>query len=319
MEKRVLGNTDIAVTPFGMGVLTIGPTQLACSLDEGARLVRYAIEQGIDFLDTAEFYQTYHYIRRALSRSDLPRPVIASKSLAEDYDSMSRAIENCRIELDIDQIDIFLLHEVVQSPDFENRIGAWACLIDAKAKGLVKAIGISTHHACAAAEAVNTPGMDILFPLINFQGLGVRKGDSEGTREEMEKAINAAAEAGIGVFTMKAFGGGNLVKDYVKALDYVTGLPGVQSVMIGFGCRKDVDDAVAYLEGRMPKDYTPDVSKKRMFVDRGDCIGCGSCVRYCTSMAITFGEDGIAEVDTSKCILCGYCVPVCPTRALLFL
>jgi len=321
MEKRVLGNTDIAVTPVGMGVLTIGPTQLACSLDEGARLVRYSIEQGIDFLDTAEFYQTYHYIKRALKELDpsLPRPVIASKSLTEDYEGMRRAIDNCRIELDLDQIDIFLLHEVVQAPDFENRKGAWACLKDAKAKGHVKAIGISTHHTCAANEAVKTPGMDILFPLINFQSLGIRKGDTEGKKEEMEKAIRSAAEAGIGVFAMKAFGGGNLVKDYVKALDYVTALPGVQSVMIGFGCRKDVDDAVAYFEGRMSEGYEPDVSKKRMFIDRGDCIGCGACVSYCTSKAITFGDDGIVEVDTGKCILCGYCVPVCPTRALLFL
>jgi len=80
-----------------------------------------------------------------------------------------------------------------------------------------------------------------------------------------------------------------------------------------------VDDAVAYFEGRLPRDYVPDYSKKRMFVDRGDCIGCGECVRYCTSKAISYGDDGIASVDTSKCILCGYCVPVCPTRALLFL
>jgi len=321
-----LGNTDILVSPVGMGVLTIGPTQLACSLEEGARLIRYALEQGVTFLDTAEYYRTYQYIDRALkylepsfAQGALPRPVIASKSLATDYEGMRRAIEDCRAALRLDQIDIFLLHEVLQAPDFENRSGAWACLQDAKAKGLVKAIGVSTHHADAALAAAMTPGVEILFPLINMKGLGVRKGDGAGTREEMERAIRVAAERGIGVFAMKALGGGNLLNEYTDALDYAANLPGVQSVMLGFGCKKDVDDALAYFDGRLPQGYKPDVSKKRMFIDRGDCIGCGACATYCTSKAISLGEDGIATVDTGECILCGYCVPVCPTRALLFL
>jgi len=326
MEKKFLGKTSIAVTPIGMGVLTIGRTQLARPLREGADVVRYALEQGIGFLDTAEFYQTYHYIDLAMkdlapsfSQNALPRPVIASKSLALSYKDMSLAIEECRAALGLDQIDIFLLHEVAPAPDFENRAGAWDCLRDAKAKGLVKAIGISTHHTDVALEAAETQEMDILFPLINYQGLGIREGPDAGTKEEMERAITAAAGRGIGVFTMKAFGGGNLINDYIKALDYVTSLAGVQSAMLGFGCKKDVDDAVAYIEGRLPRDYSPDVSKKRMFVDRGDCVGCGACVKKCTSKALGMGSDGIAAVDNQKCVLCGYCVPACPVRALIYL
>ncbi|MCL1788594.1 MAG: aldo/keto reductase, partial [Defluviitaleaceae bacterium] len=119
METKRLGKTDIEVTPVGMGVLTIGRTQLNLPLDEGADVVRYALEQGINFLDTAEYYQTYPYMKRALddlapafSQSALSRPVISSKSLVRDYDGMQRAIDDCRLALDIDQIDIFLLHEV---------------------------------------------------------------------------------------------------------------------------------------------------------------------------------------------------------------
>jgi len=219
----------------------------------------------------------------------------------------------------MDQIDIFLLHEVKQPPGLIGRSGAWACLQDAKAKGLVKAIGVSTHHVDAALEAVGTPGVDILFPLINFKGLGIRKGDGSGTREEMEGAIRAASEKGIGVFVMKAFGGGNLSSDYICALDYVRGLPGVDSVMIGMGCGRDVDDAVAYFENRLPKDFVPDVSRKRMFIDRGDCEGCGACVRRCMSNAILIDDEGIAVIDEKACILCSYCAAVCPTRALIML
>ncbi|MDR3363864.1 MAG: aldo/keto reductase [Clostridiales Family XIII bacterium] len=326
MKMRRLGNTGIFVTPAGMGVLTVGRTQLALPISEGARVVRHAIEQGIGFFDTAEYYETYPYIRRALDglapsfhQSALPRPVIASKSLAAGYEGMRKAIDGCRAALGIDQIDIFLLHEIRQAPDFANRAGAWACLHDAKAKGHVKAIGVSTHHTCAAAEAARAQGMDVLFPLINYQGLGIRKGAAPGTKEEMAEAIRAASARGVGVFTMKAFGGGNLAKDYKKALDYATSLPGAVSVMIGMGREKDVDDAVAYFEGRLGNDFVPDVSRKRMFVDRGDCEGCGACEKRCTSKAIRIGREGIAAIDTAACVLCGYCAPACPTRAIIML
>jgi len=326
VEKKYLGNTGIEVTPVGMGVLTIGHTQLDSTLEEGAAVVRHAIESGINFFDTAEFYRTYHYIARALKdlRSSfdsgaLPRPVFSSKSLASGYDGMLKAIEDCRAALDIDIIDIFLLHEVMQAPDFEMRESAWECLHDSKAKGKVKAIGISTHHADVALAAAGTPGMDILFPLINYRGFGIRKGEGEGTREEMETAIDAASGRGIGVYAMKVLCGGNFAGEYIESLDYATSLSGVQSVMLGMGSKRDVDDAVAYFCGRLPRDYKPDVKDKKMFVDKSDCIGCGACMEKCTSGAVIYGANGSAEIDHEKCIRCGYCVPVCPTRALIFL
>ena len=66
MEKIKLGNTDIYVTPVGLGVLTIGFTQLDLPLDEGAAVVRYAYEKGINLFDTAQYYETYPYMREAL-------------------------------------------------------------------------------------------------------------------------------------------------------------------------------------------------------------------------------------------------------------
>ena len=326
MESNELGKTGINVTPVGMGVLTIGRTQLVLSLEAGTRVVRYAIEQGINLLDTAEYYETYPYIKRALdelspsfSQGLLPRPAIASKSLAPDYEGMSSAIEDCRKALNIDVVDVFMLHEVRQAPDFDNRSGAWAYLQEAKTKGIIKAVGISTHHTDVALEAADTPGVDVLFPLINFQSLGIRNGENAGVKEDMEQAIAAAAKRDIGVLAMKAFGGGNLTKHYIEALDYVTGIPGIDSVMIGMGSGKDVDDAIAYFENRLPEDFVPDVKRKHMFIDRGDCEGCGACVRYCTSKAIRMTEHGYAVIDEKACVLCGYCAPICPTRALIML
>ena len=160
---------------------------------------------------------------------------------------------------------------------------------------------------------------DVVFTLINRDGMGIRKGSEPGTREEMEAAIRKCADAGKGIFTMKAFGGGNLIHDYRSCLEYAAGIAGNTSVMIGMADTDQVDRAVEFFTGRLSADYTPDVSNKRLMVDQSDCEGCGTCKNRCVSEAIFWNENGLAEIDPKKCVHCGYCAPVCPVRAIIFL
>lgn len=320
MNLTQLGKTGIEVTPIGMGVLTIGRTQLNLSLSEGAAVVKHALDMGINFLDTAEYYETYDYIREALKDTS-HKPVIASKSLVYSYSDMEKAINNALSEMNLDYVDIFLLHEVREAPDFENRKGAWDCLKDAKAQGKVKAIGVSTHYTDVTKMAALRDDVDVIFPLINFKSLGIRTGTNNGskagTKEDMADAIKLASDNDKGVFAMKAFGGGNLTKYYIEALDYVSNLPGIDSIMIGFGINEDVNKAVEYAEGTIERDYVPDVSKKVMQIDPGDCEACGSCIKTCPNKAIFINDSGIAEINHDICITCGYCAPACPVRALI--
>ncbi len=321
MKRVRLGNTNIEVTPVGLGVLTIGYTQLDLPLDEGAALVRYAYDQGIRLFDTAQYYETYPYIREAFmdldcSRDNPDRPIIASKSLVLTYEEMEEAIQEALRELDLDYIDIFKLHEVRQDPDWESRAGAWQCLVDYKARGVIGAIGVSTHHIDVAERMASVPECDIVFPLINYAGLGIRKGAEPGTAEEMAEAIRHCLDAGKGVFAMKAFGGGNLSGHYRQALDYVQSL-GVHSIMVGMGNEEEIDRLVSYAEGTLPGDYVPDISGKRIHIDQGDCEGCGNCIDRCPNKAIFRNENGLAQVDGDVCLTCGYCAPVCPVRAII--
>ena len=314
MEKRILGKTNIAVSPVGIGASAIGPSGRARAFAEGARLIRYAVEHGIGFIDADESPTCCRYIRKALhdlgpsfSQRALPRPVISIRSSACDYDGMNRAIDDCRIALDLEQIDVFLLQDVKSPADFVRRDGAWECLGEAKSKGYIKAAGLSTHDTSMATEAAITPGMDVLFSLVNLNDPGV------------SCAVSAAAANGVGVAAMGVLGGGALLKDYVRALDYATGLHGVSSVIIGMGCKKDVDDAVAYTEGRLPEGYVPEESTSKMHIDLDMCVRCGKCVSYCTYKAFSLGEDGFPVIDTDMCRKCQFCMEVCKTRAYLFL
>lgn len=319
MKKVLLGNTGLAVSQVGFGALPIGPGQLALPVARGAEIMRYAIDSGINFIDTAQYYRTYPYIKEALSGLDPEKAediVISSKSLACDYDGMKEAVSEALASLSRTYIDIFLMHEV-RSGQLSARKGAWRALIDAKSEGLVKAIGISTHHVDITETASSMADLDVIFPLINYAGLGIRYGDRFATADEMLTAIKACRKAGKGVYAMKAFGGGSLTATYQKALNYVFSKEEIQSVMIGFGSESEIDDIRSYLDGTMAKDYNPDVSKKRVRISGEDCEGCGSCKRACPNGAIFWNENGLAEVNQEICLTCGYCIPACPVRAVI--
>jgi aryl-alcohol dehydrogenase-like predicted oxidoreductase/ferredoxin len=316
MKKKRLGNTDLEVSIAGFGVLPMGPSQLALPVEEGAEIIRHALRNGINFLDTAQYYRTYPYISKALENGEFEDVIICSKSLCQDYEGMMDAILEARESLNRDVIDIFLMHEV-RSGQLEERMGAWQALKDAKEKGLVRAIGLSTHHIDITKAAASMEDLDVIFPLINYAGLGIRKGDEFGTKEEMLQNMTDCHIAGKGIFSMKAFGGGSLTGHYQEALDYVFSKDCIDSVMIGFGKISEVDDLLSYLDGSMDKSYNPDISKKKVYINQEDCEGCGACKAACPAGAIFYNENGLAEVDHKKCLTCGYCSPVCPVRAVI--
>lgn len=384
-QTRMLGRTGLAVSCVGIGVLPMGPGQLDLPLDEGASVICDALRRGINFIDTAQYYRTYPYIRRALEvmrlvtgenprgadnlsteenpcgavasvssenlcgaaspamrgkmdasarddseiefcpqvayddrphRSDMLRPVISSKSLASSYDDMMAAIEECRSALGLKTIDIFLMHEV-RTGQFAARAGAWQALQDARATGLVHAIGISTHHADVARAMADVAACDVIFALLNYRGMGIRCGQDAGTKEEMAAALTVCKASGKGIYTMKALGGGNLTADYQKALDYVFSQDCVDAVMLGFTSTSEIDDMMCYLSGTMESSYNPDVSRKKMYVNQEDCEGCGACLKICAAGAVHYNKNGLAEIDQSKCLTCGYCAQGCPVRAII--
>ena len=88
LKKVLLGNTGLEVSVVGFGVLPIGPSQLALPVEEGAEIIKYAFKNGINFIDTAQYYRAYPYISKALENEDFGNIVICSKSLTDDYDEM---------------------------------------------------------------------------------------------------------------------------------------------------------------------------------------------------------------------------------------
>ena len=337
MKQKILGKTGIIVPEAGFGVLALGRTHRGLSDRDGAELMTYALSKGINFFDTAQYYEEYPLISTFLKaavgehgykRSDI---VVCTKSLAADYEGMNEAVEEALNEMELDHIDIFLMHEV-RSGQLDERAGAWEALKNARKAGKVRAIGLSTHHVDVVWEASEIEGCDCVFALLNIEGMGIRRAeaggpggalpgywieDRAGARSEMEEALQACHDKGLGVFTMKALGGGNLAADYVEALDYAFSRPFTDCVMLGMSSKHEIDDLLEYLDGKLEADFTPDISSKVLKVNHDDCVGCGSCMKACASGAVFFAEDGLAEIDLKKCIDCGYCAYACPVRAII--
>ncbi|MGB4287010.1 MAG: aldo/keto reductase, partial [Bacillota bacterium] len=237
LEKTTLGNTGFSVTRLGLGTLVMGPLQANLSPEEGAKIIRKALERGISFLDTAHIYKTYDHIRLA-KEGWTKELVIATKTPAIDYDKAERHIHAALEALDVDSLDMMLLHAARAGEDvFEERAGAFQCLCDYKEKGLIKAVGVSTHHVGIVRVAGSRDDVDVIHPLINMAGIGILG----GTVEDMASAIETASLNGKGIYAMKALGGGSLLDKMEEAFKFVMDLPGIDSLVVGMVSEAEVE------------------------------------------------------------------------------
>lgn len=296
---------NLSVSELCYGTLTLGPLQKGLTPTAGGRLLTYALEQGINFFDTAELYENYPHIRAALEgwQGDI---VIATKCYAYDAATAAVSLERARQELNRDYIDIFLLHEQESEHTLQGHARALEYFAEAKARGLVRAIGISTHHVAGVLAGAKHPLIEVIHPLINMKGIGI----PDGTAGEMAAAIAFAATQGKGIYGMKALAGGSLYANAGEALNYVRALPGISSVAVGMGSLADIDCNVSFFNtGQFPPDYATRITPRRIIVEPW-CEGCGTCQLHCPAKCISI-ELGKARIDSNKCLLCCYCVAHC--------
>ena len=67
MKYAILGKSGLKVSELCFGVLPMGPLQANIPIKDGAKIIRKGLDSGINFLDTAQVYKTYPYIKDALA------------------------------------------------------------------------------------------------------------------------------------------------------------------------------------------------------------------------------------------------------------
>ncbi|GAE88171.1 ferredoxin [Acetivibrio straminisolvens JCM 21531] len=259
MEYCKLGKTDLEVSKLCFGGLIIGPLQANLSPELGAEIILEAFELGVNFIDTAELYGTYPHIGKALKKSN-KNIIVATKSYAYSAEGAKESLEKARRELDIDVIDIFLLHEQESRLTLKGHREALEYYISMKEKGIIKAVGVSTHNVEVVDACCEMPEIDVIHPLVNKAGIGI----GDGSIEDMLKAVEKAYLAGKGIYSMKPLGGGNLIKSYKEAMDFVLNIPYIHSIALGMQSIEEVIMNVCIFEGKeVPQDVKKVLRAKR--------------------------------------------------------
>lgn len=308
-KTNILGRTGLEVNPLVYGTLPLGPLQSDLAAEEGGALVRYALEQGVTLLDTAELYGTYRHVRAGLEGYD-GHYLIASKTHAANAGDARTHVENALREMDVAHLDIVHLHGARLQNPFVERAEVFAELLAMKSEGLIRHVGLSSHYICAIEQAAEHPDVEVVHPLINRTGMGIL----DGGAEQMAAAIAKCAAAGKGVYGMKALAGGNLIDTARESFRYVLGLPGVHALAVGLLSRAEIDGNLKLFSEDVadPAEWEKlEARQRNIKIMEQFCKGCGECVPACTNDAL-YLEGNTARVRREDCILCGYCAAACP-------
>ena len=313
MKKNMLGNTGLEVSRLCFGGLTIGPTQANLPLEAGAELVCYAISKGLNFIDTAELYETYEPICLGIKRSGKYDTIVATKTYAYTAEMAKASLELARKGLDRDVIDIFLLHEQESIHTLNGHRPAYEFLLNQKANGRIKAVGLSTHFVGGVLGGIEFGNIDVIHPLFNYTGWGIL----DGSINDMENALIKARHKGIGIYGMKALGGGNLIENSEYALNFVLSKPYISSIAVGMQAKTEIDSNIEFFE---TGSFSPQNKEKLSNINRHLhieewCSACGKCAKRCKNGALSIKNSQLT-VDTKKCVLCSYCSKVCENLCL---
>ncbi len=255
VDRVTLGRTSIKITRLGIGTGTNGGRVQRTLGQEGlAALIRHAYDRGVRYIDTAPNYVCFEYMRRALK--DLPREelVILSKVSWSDPKGVAPQLENIRKTLGTDYLDIAMLHGVTKSGWADDLARLRDELSEAKAKGIVRAHGLSVHSIQTLREVPACRWVDVALCRINHTGqymdgyTGVWK--EPGEHADAVAGIRKIRETGIGVLGMKILANGDFKdpEEREKSVQFVWKSGLVDATVIGFKSAAEVDEAIERID-----------------------------------------------------------------------
>jgi len=237
-----LGGTGLRTTVLGIGTGTNGGRQQRELGMEGfVRLFRYAYESGIRYIDTADAYMTHLYVREAMR--GLPREefFILTKTRAKHPEVARADIERFRRELNTQYLDCVLMH-CMTTGDFPTQMRpVLDVLLEEKAKGRIRAVGVSCHGYEPLVASVDCPDLDVHLVRINPFKLHMDE-DADKVIAEMRKM----AAKGRGVLGMKIYGetGYDSREKRLEALKLALGCGCVHAFTIGFTRPEQIDETL---------------------------------------------------------------------------
>jgi len=323
METVRLGRTGLIVTKNGFGALPIQRV----GMDDAKRILRKAYDGGINYFDTARFYtDSEEKLGNALS-DVRDKIIISTKTMSTTVEGFWEQLHTSLKLLKTDYIDIYQFHNPSFCPKPNDGTGLYEAMLEAKAKGLIRYIGITNHRLTVAEEAVRSGLYDTLqFPFSYLAG------------EKEEALVRLCEENDVGFICMKALAGGLITRSDV-AYAFLSQYP--VAPIWGIQRESELDEFLSYNDSppTMTEEIKQFVEKERRELAGDFCRGCGYCmpcpvgieINNCARMSLLLRRSptkGHLTLETQAkmkkiedCLNCGKCKSKCPygldTPALL--
>lgn len=351
MQHRKMGNTGLTPSALGFGMMRL-PRKEDGKFDqeESTRILRWAIDNGLSYVDTAYIYETSEVVTgNALKDGYREKVTLATKTpvyafkCEEDFD---RILDEQLARLQTDHIDCYLLHALNRETWHDNvlKFNVLEHMKQAKAAGKIRHMGFSFHDNLDVFKEIldGFDGWEFCQIQLNYLDTGYQAG-LEG--------LELAASRGLGVVIMEPLRGGKLAqvpeqvvkifgdKNPVEAgLDFLWDRPEVSVVLSGMGNEQMVRDNMTYAARSGIHMLTAEDREKyekaaEFFrsVDSIPCTGCGYCSVCPMDIAIpqvfaaynriqltgnVRGErpayDALGDRSPDKCVECHACEERCP-------
>ena len=196
MPTRPFGKTGVDVPILGFGG----------SLDIPQLMLRGAIKWGVTYWDTANSYMggnSEKRIGRYLGKysEDRKKIFLVTKSHAWTMDGLTKDLNQSLERMKTDYVDLFFVHSVRHIKELNDNIRLWS--EKAKARVKIRFFGFSTHSNMEQCmlEAAKLGWIDAIMMSYNYRLMHT---------DLMREAVDACANAGIGLTAMKTQGGGSV-------------------------------------------------------------------------------------------------------------
>jgi aryl-alcohol dehydrogenase-like predicted oxidoreductase len=228
MELRRLGNSDLMITPVGIGAWAIGGGGWAFSWSQqddaqSIRAIHSALDAGVNWIDTAAVYGLGHseiVVAQAIRQYSGSKPYVFTKC-ERNWDenrqivkclkgnSIRQECENSLRRLQVDTIDLYQIHWPEPDEDIEE---GWSTLAALQQEGKVRWIGVSNFNVQQMRRIAPIAAITSLQPPYSL------------VRREVENEILPYAQSsGIGVIAYSPMGSGMLTGTMTR--QRIEGLP----------------------------------------------------------------------------------------------